>query len=404
MNPIRIVSFGGGGGLSKLLRALLKCDTVSLDITAAVTVADNGGSTGELGHLFGFPGYGGDLTKCSAALCPDQFLEDLLLHRFEAGDVNPGNIEAIFRLGLGKIISKGGWHRRNLDAMFAEYWQPSIFGSNEMMKAVLNYQFKGETLSPHSVKNLLFLAFIEIFRLSGHGKNEMLKAWHDFCKITAHRVIPVSDERTTLEVVTRRGRCIQGETSIDLISCLDREWHPHLDEIQKLRLNPPVAASALLLDALRSAHCVTVGPGDLYTTVCPALLAEDIQASLRAHHQKIIVIMNLTTKEGETQRYDAQDFLDQIQHIIGRPCDSIIFHNKIFPAKIRRAIKPNEQVVLGKMGSLKGPGWHRWCVPGRVAKYVETEHGCRLEHDPELLKIPLSTLLARIGREFRVGA
>jgi hypothetical protein len=47
--PIKVVAFGGGHGLGASLRGLLRCaDEVALDITAIVTVGDDGGSSGRL--------------------------------------------------------------------------------------------------------------------------------------------------------------------------------------------------------------------------------------------------------------------------------------------------------------------------------------------------------------------
>ena len=82
MKNLKIVSLGGGHGLSVTLRALR---SISQNLTAVVTVADNGGSSGRLRDEFGFlpPG---DLRMALAALCSDdewgRGWADILQYRF----------------------------------------------------------------------------------------------------------------------------------------------------------------------------------------------------------------------------------------------------------------------------------------------------------------------------------
>ena len=80
----KIVALGGGTGLSTLLRGLKE---YSSNITAIVTVADDGGSSGRLRREIGVlpPG---DIRNCVAALADDEekLLSDLFQYRFESGD------------------------------------------------------------------------------------------------------------------------------------------------------------------------------------------------------------------------------------------------------------------------------------------------------------------------------
>jgi uncharacterized cofD-like protein len=78
----RIVVVGGGTGLSVLLRGLKEFD---IDITAIVTVADDGGSSGRLRSDFDMPPPG-DIRNCLVALSDTEpLLEKLWQHRFQSG-------------------------------------------------------------------------------------------------------------------------------------------------------------------------------------------------------------------------------------------------------------------------------------------------------------------------------
>jgi uncharacterized cofD-like protein len=89
--PLKVVAIGGGSGLSALLQGLKAYvgrsfgDDPSVDITAIVTVTDDGGSSGRLRREFDVlpPG---DIRNCMVALSEDStLLSRLFQHRFSAG-------------------------------------------------------------------------------------------------------------------------------------------------------------------------------------------------------------------------------------------------------------------------------------------------------------------------------
>jgi len=92
--PLRIVSIGGGNGLSTLLRGLKRYARAaegSLEITAVVTVTDDGGSSGRLRREFDVlpPG---DIRNCMLALCADEsLLTRLFNYRFTGGRALKGH-------------------------------------------------------------------------------------------------------------------------------------------------------------------------------------------------------------------------------------------------------------------------------------------------------------------------
>src|SRR5438270_2093194 len=87
--PLRIVSIGGGTGLSALLSGLKRYTRPSgsraIDVTAIVTVTDDGGSSGRLRREFEVlpPG---DIRNCMVALSEDEaLLSRLFQYRFQNG-------------------------------------------------------------------------------------------------------------------------------------------------------------------------------------------------------------------------------------------------------------------------------------------------------------------------------
>lgn len=80
----RVVALGGGHGLSASLRAIR---LYASEVTAVVSVADDGGSSGRLRSVFGIPPPG-DLRKCLVALSePGSLWVEAFEHRFTAGEL-----------------------------------------------------------------------------------------------------------------------------------------------------------------------------------------------------------------------------------------------------------------------------------------------------------------------------
>ena len=79
----KIVIFGGGSGLSQLLKGF---KLFPIDVTAVVTVADNGKSTGSLRKSYNIPAVG-DISKVLVSMADiDDDVRDLLNYRFDESD------------------------------------------------------------------------------------------------------------------------------------------------------------------------------------------------------------------------------------------------------------------------------------------------------------------------------
>jgi uncharacterized cofD-like protein len=103
----KIVAIGGGTGLSTLLRGL---KDYSSNITAVVTVADDGGSSGRLRReIGGLPP--GDIRNCLAALADqEKLITELFQYRFRAGDGLAGHsFGNLFLSAMSEITD--GWEQ-----------------------------------------------------------------------------------------------------------------------------------------------------------------------------------------------------------------------------------------------------------------------------------------------------
>src|SRR6202011_5938669 len=142
MEPLRIVAIGGGTGLSTLLHGLKRYahEPREIDITAVVTVTDDGGSSGRLRRDFDVlpPG---DIRNCMVALSEDEaLLSRLFQYRFHTGRGLKGHsFGNLFVTALTEVIGN-----------FSE----AVKASSEVLKI-------GGRIYPSTEKNVTLEAVLE---------------------------------------------------------------------------------------------------------------------------------------------------------------------------------------------------------------------------------------------------
>jgi uncharacterized cofD-like protein len=272
----RIVAIGGGTGLSTLLRGLKRS---SGNITAIVTVADDGGSSGRLRREIGVlpPG---DIRNCIAALADEEkLLTELFQYRFKAGDGLVG----------------------------------------------------------HSFGNLFLTVLSEI-------TGDFEQAITASSKVLAVRgqVLPATLSDVKLWAELEDGRRIEGESSIT-------EAGGKIVRIGCTPPNPPAVPRAL--DAICKADYIIVGPGSLYTSVIPNLLAPEIAAAIDQREVPCVYVCNIMTQPGETDGYSVADHIRAIDAACGKQLFDAVLVQKQSPspkALIRYAEELSHPVALDR--------------------------------------------------------
>ncbi|WP_181765345.1 gluconeogenesis factor YvcK family protein [Streptomyces albidus (ex Kaewkla and Franco 2022)] len=242
----KVVALGGGAGLSASLTALRR---ITGDLTAVVTVADDGGSSGRLRDELGVlpPG---DLRKALAALCGDddwgRTWAEVVQHRF---------------------VSRGDLHG-------------------------------------HAVGNLLIVALWE--QLGDH-----VQALDLVGKLLgAHgRVLPMSAVPLELQALVRGHdperpeelSTVRGQATVALTR----------GEVQQVHLvphDPPAVTEAV--KAVLDADWVVLGPGSWFSSVIPHLLVPDLLDALTVTKARRVLSLNLAPQPGETEGFSPQRHLE----------------------------------------------------------------------------------------------
>jgi uncharacterized cofD-like protein len=245
----RIVAIGGGTGLSTLLRGLKEHTS---NLTAIVTVADDGGSSGALREELGIPPVG-DIRNCMAALADaEPLMSDLLGYRF------PG----YRRLDDGPVVTERG------------------------------------SLSGHAVGNLLLAAMTA---LEGGDFEEGVRRMNRVLAVRG-KVVPASATPINLKARTQDGVVISGQSTVTRTAGIHRVW-----------IEPgEVRASSDALEAIADADIVVLGPGSLFTSVLPVLLIPAIRDAVARAPGIRVYVSNIAQQVGETQTLDLADHVDAL--------------------------------------------------------------------------------------------
>ena len=192
----------------------------------------------------------------------------------------------------------------------------ALSADESLLSQLFQYRFPGSGgLEGHSFGNLFLTAlkgitgdFLESIRLSS-----------DVLAIRG-RIFPSTLQDVRLEATLENGRQVRGESAISASEM----------RIKTISLRPedcrPVPA---VLEAIRRAHIITVGPGSLYTSLLPNLLVRGIPDAMRRSKALKIYIANLMTQPGETTGYTAAQHLEAIHlHAGPKLFDMVVLNRK----------------------------------------------------------------------------
>lgn len=141
-----------------------------------------------------------------------------------------------------------------------------------------------------------------------------------------HSVIPVTTDKVTLVAELTNGKRLFGESAIDVVR---EKRDSQIKSAYLVPHNGTLSVYHKVINALREADAIIVGPGDLYTSILPNLLIDAVPSAIKKNEKaKLIYILNLMTKYGETHAYTHKNFVEVIEKSIDRPLTHIIANSK----------------------------------------------------------------------------
>ncbi|MCI2264099.1 gluconeogenesis factor YvcK family protein [Sediminivirga luteola] len=244
----KIVAFGGGHGLYAALRAFR---LLTERLTAVVTVADDGGSSGRL--------------------------------REEFGTLPPGDL----RMALAALCDDGEWGRT---------WRD-----------VIQHRFSSAgDLGGHSVGNLLITALWELLDDHVDGLDWMARL------LRAHgRVLPMSSVPLTIEADV--SGLDPGDPALTWTIRGQSRVAVTTGHVEHVRLDPPrPPAREETIQSVREADVLNLGPGSWYTSVMTHLLVPDLHDAIRDSSALKLLTLNVHPGRGETRNLSMTAHLESL--------------------------------------------------------------------------------------------
>jgi uncharacterized cofD-like protein len=286
-----VVALGGGHGLFASLSALRR---ITDRLTAVVTVADDGGSSGRLRkELSVLPP--GDLRMALAALCGDD--------------------------EWGKTWSRLAQHR---------------------------FRSQGE-LHGHALGNLLIVALWELLGDPVAGLDWAGRLLGAYGRVLPMASVPLdivaevrgADPTRPDEITTVRGQAAVAKTA------------GRVRGISLIPSDPPACPEAL--SAIESADWVVFGPGSWFTSVLPHLQVPELAAALVRTPARRVVALNLAPQPGETDGFSPHTHLEVLQeHAPDLRIDTVLADRGVVEAGAGAGDDGAERKALQKAAAAMG--------------------------------------------------
>lgn len=190
-------------------------------------------------------------------------------------------------------------------------------GGVGLLRKLFMYRFeKGQGISGMTFGNLFMAALADILG----SQEEAIRQTGKVLRIHGN-VIPVSFTDTNLYAKYENGQILTEEHLIDQPS------HDGKLKITEIFLKPKARPNPEALVAMQKADLIVLGPGDLYTSLIPNLLVEEVANAIRNANGKVVYVMNLMTKYGQTYNFTARDHLAVLEGFIGKSIDYVVVNN-----------------------------------------------------------------------------
>lgn len=204
-------------------------------------------------------------------------------------------------------------------------------GDSELLRELFMYRFhKGKGIAGMTFGNLFMAALADVM-----GSQE--KAIEETGRILRikGKILPVTADDVDLVAGYQDGHKVVGEHKID------EPDHDGKLRIEKLSTEPQATVDFHARREIIEADFVVLGPGDLYTSVLANVVVKGVAEAIRKSRGKVVYVVNLMTRWGQTYEFTASDHVREIEKYIGKKnVDVVVVNNNFkFPKAILRAYK-----------------------------------------------------------------
>lgn len=270
--------------------------------------------------------------------------------------------------------------RRELKTMPLDDVKDSLVALSANEKQVgklLNYKFKTGTLSGLNFSDIYFSAMKEI---NGNFEDSIIKSNEVLNMIG--KVIPVTLDEMKIVAELANGYIVEEKSRIpEVVS-------DKLTKINRIMISPTNCRPAPgVVEAIKNADCIVIGPGSLYTNVIPNLLVNGVTKAIKESTAIKVYISNIMTEPGQTDDYSIADHINAITEHCGTGIiDYCIYDTgEIIPEYIKKYNREGQDIVEQDISKIKGIKF--------LQRNLSIIKGSLIRHDPSLVAASIIELI-----------
>ena len=244
---------------------------------------------------------------------------------------------------------------------------------------ILNHEMTNERLKGLKFSDIYFTAMKEIYR----NDITSIEKSNSIFKIIGN-VIPVTSEEMKICAELDNGYVVEEKDKIPEIV------NDKMTKINRVFLKPSNCKPAPgVLEAIKEADSIIIGPGSLYTNVIPNLLVNGVVKAIKESKAIKIYVNNIMTEPGQTDDYSVQDHIKAIIDHCGEGLiDYCIYDTgEVIPEYIKMYNKEGADLVEQKIND---PAVRRIKF---IKKNISTIIDGKIRHDPYMIAESAITLI-----------
>lgn len=328
---LKITTIWWGNGQSNLLDGISEYLGDSIQVSAIVSMSDDGRTTGSLMKKFQdeldlhLPPPG-DLRRCLFSLSKSKYKAYFRLI-FEYSFLTEEKIKNFTVLDLFDQVhrellffGRAGDFKEEFENFEEEKWDLYMYITKEFWEKLDYILPLSSELKWHKFGNILMgLLYYNLNK----DYDKMLDFMHELLQVGGN-IIPVTTKKAFIRAVLGNGEVIETQDRISNVA----EYSSGIADLELMNSSIDATHHTKACDAILESDYILIGPGDLFTSTISNFIIGGIQNCIQKTNAKIIYIGNNTNKWGETMGLTALDFLNKVERFVGRRIHIFIANNR----------------------------------------------------------------------------
>lgn len=242
---------------------------------------------------------------------------------------------------------------------------------------LFNYEFAKGKLKGLSFSDIYFSAMKEI---NGNFEDSVIKSNEVFNMIG--KVIPVTLDEMKMVAELENGYMVEEKSRIQEVVS------EKVTQINRILLKPSNCRPAPgVVEAIKNADCVIIGPGSLYTNVIPNLLVNGVAKAIKETAAIKVYVSNIMTEPGQTDNYSVSDHLNAIiEHCGNGIVDYCIYDTgEVVPEFIKKYNREGQDLVEQDIDKVRGVKF--------LQRNLSVITNDLIRHDPNLVATSIIELI-----------